>query len=71
MGHVACMGEVRNSYSISAGKAEGKTPFGRHRYRGRSMYGLNSSVSRQGAVSSPCEHSSESPGSIEGGGGIS
>jgi len=28
-GHVARMGEMRNVYSISVGKSEGKGPFGR------------------------------------------
>jgi hypothetical protein len=28
-GHVARMGDIRNSYSILVGKPEGKRPFGR------------------------------------------
>jgi hypothetical protein len=30
MGHVACMGEMRNEYKILVGKPEGKRPLGRH-----------------------------------------
>jgi hypothetical protein len=32
-GHVACMGEMRNSYEILVGKPEGKRPLGRPRRR--------------------------------------
>jgi hypothetical protein len=32
-GHVARMGETRNSYRILVGKVEGKTPLGRPRCR--------------------------------------
>jgi hypothetical protein len=32
-GHIACMGEKRNAYSILAGKLEGKTTLGRTRCR--------------------------------------
>jgi hypothetical protein len=29
MGHVVCIGEIRNAYSILVGKPEGKRPLGR------------------------------------------
>jgi hypothetical protein len=29
LGHVACMGEIRNAYNILVGKPEGKKPLGR------------------------------------------
>jgi hypothetical protein len=32
-GNVACMGEMRNAYSILVGKPEGKRRLGRHRCR--------------------------------------
>jgi hypothetical protein len=32
-GHVAHMGEERNVYKVLMGKAEGKRPFGRPRFR--------------------------------------
>jgi hypothetical protein len=32
-GHVACMGERRDAYSILVGKHEGKRPLGRHKHR--------------------------------------
>jgi hypothetical protein len=32
VGHVACIGEVRNGYNISVGKPERKRPLGSHRY---------------------------------------
>jgi hypothetical protein len=32
-GHVACMGEMRNAYSILVGKPEGKRPLGRPKHR--------------------------------------
>jgi hypothetical protein len=32
-GHVALMGEKRNAHGILVGKAEGKRPLGRPRYR--------------------------------------
>jgi hypothetical protein len=31
--HVACMGEMGNSYRILVGKPEGKIPLGRPRHR--------------------------------------
>jgi hypothetical protein len=31
--HVACMGEMRNAYSILVGKPEGKSPLGRIKSR--------------------------------------
>jgi hypothetical protein len=33
VGHVAWMGEMRNAYSISIGKPQGKRPLGRPRLR--------------------------------------
>jgi len=33
VGNVARMGEMRIAYSTLVGKAEGKSPFGRHRRR--------------------------------------
>jgi hypothetical protein len=33
MGHVACMGQMRNAYNILFGKPEGKIPLGRPRHR--------------------------------------
>jgi hypothetical protein len=33
VGHVACMGEIRNAYNILVGKPEGKKPHGRHRHK--------------------------------------
>jgi hypothetical protein len=33
MGHIACMGEMRNAYSIFVGKPEGKRPLGSPRHR--------------------------------------
>jgi hypothetical protein len=33
MGHVACMGDMRNAYRILVGKPEGKIPCRRHRCR--------------------------------------
>jgi hypothetical protein len=33
MGHVACIGEMRNAYRILLGKLEGKKPVGRPRRR--------------------------------------
>jgi hypothetical protein len=33
VGHVTCMGEMRNAYRISVGKPEGKRPLGRPRRR--------------------------------------
>jgi hypothetical protein len=32
-GHVACMGEGTNMYTVLVGKPEGKRPLGRPRYR--------------------------------------
>jgi hypothetical protein len=32
-GHIACMGEMRDSYKIFVGKSEGNTPLGRHKDR--------------------------------------
>jgi hypothetical protein len=32
-GHVACMGEMRNAYSILVGKPAGKRPLGKPRHR--------------------------------------
>jgi len=32
-GHVARMGTMRNAYSVSVGKPEGKKPLGRHSHR--------------------------------------
>jgi hypothetical protein len=33
VGHVVCMGEMRNAYKILVGKPEGKRPLGRPRHR--------------------------------------
>jgi hypothetical protein len=33
IGHVAHMGEMKNAYSISVRKLEGKRPLGRHTHR--------------------------------------
>jgi hypothetical protein len=33
MGHVACLGQMRNSYNILVGTPEGKRPLGRSRHR--------------------------------------
>jgi len=32
-GHAACMGELRNAYTILVGKHEGKRPLGTSRHR--------------------------------------
>jgi hypothetical protein len=32
-GHAACMGEIRNEYTLLVGKPEGKGPLGRPRHR--------------------------------------
>jgi len=32
MGHIECMGETGNAYSILVGKSEGKRPLGRTRH---------------------------------------
>jgi hypothetical protein len=32
VGHIACMGEMRNAHTILIGKPEGKIPLGRHRH---------------------------------------
>jgi hypothetical protein len=34
VGHVACIGEMRNSFNILVGKHEEKRPLGRPRHRG-------------------------------------
>jgi hypothetical protein len=33
VGHVACMGQMRNAYDILLGKLEGKIPLGTTRHR--------------------------------------
>jgi hypothetical protein len=40
-GHVACVGEVRNAYSILVGKPEGRRPLGRPRHRWEDNIGMD------------------------------
>jgi hypothetical protein len=41
VGHVACMGEMRNTYKILAGKSEGKRPLGGLRLRWEDKIKIN------------------------------
>jgi hypothetical protein len=41
VGHVACMGEMRNSYKILVRKSEGKRPLERPRHTGEGSIGMD------------------------------
>jgi hypothetical protein len=44
MGHVTCMGQVRNAYKIVGGKPEGKTPLRRPRCRWEDSFKMDLGV---------------------------
>jgi hypothetical protein len=75
-GHVARMGEKRNTYSLLVGRPEGRRPLGRPTHRWvdnikmdladrMGWCGLDQSGSGQGQVESSCECGNEPLGSIK------